>query len=153
LEAISKTPLSDLIAAHRAKGTSQSYARFLDGFRGAMLGVVAAGLPKGAAGEVVSCASQPVSVGMTQHAGGRPMVLAFADPVAFARRFGAQFNAEISGEALLATALLNRECQGVLVNSALADVSIVIDRVTAESLTRPAGDSRQSGRKPWWKFW
>ena len=153
VESTSETPLSCLIAEHRVANTPQSFARFLDAFRTAMLGVVAQGLPEGATGDVVSRAEQPLSVGLTTYAGGQPMVLAFADPAAFARRFGARFNAEIAGEALLATALLNPMCQGVLVNSALAEVSIVIDRATAESLTRHADAKAPARRKPWWKFW
>lgn len=65
------------------------------------------------------------------------MALAFADPAAFAARLGRPFNAELTGEALLATVLLNPECAGVLVNSALAEVSVVIDRGTAARLVRP----------------
>jgi hypothetical protein len=149
---MTETPLSDLIAAYIEDGTPQSFSQFLDGFRGSRLGVIAAGVPAGVS-EFVSTAEQSVSIGMTQHAGGRRMALAFADPVAFARRFGCPFNAEISGEALLATILLNPECEGVLVNSALAEVSVVIDRVTAESVTRSAGGGVQPGRKPWWRFW
>ncbi len=79
------------------------------------------------------------------------MVLAFADPKAFAVRFGRSFNAALVGEALLATALLNPECAGVLVNSALAEVSVVIDRATADAMVRPSRG--QTDAKPWWRFW
>ncbi len=150
---MTETPLSELIADHLAAGTTQSFKRFLYGFRRSTLGVIAVGIPQEVAGEFVSTAKQPVSVGLTRHAGGRRMVLAFADPVAFARRFGRRFNAEMAGEALLATALLNPECEGILVNSALVEVSVVIDRATAESLTRAAGGGIKAGRKPWWRFW
>lgn len=51
------------------------------------------------------------------------MALAFAGPAASAARFGRRFNAAWVGEALLATVLLNPEGAGVLVNSALAEVS------------------------------
>jgi hypothetical protein len=140
-----------LIAAHTSSGSSESWAPFLDKFRKSQVGVVAVGVPAGSAGEFVSTADQPVSVGLTRHAGGRPMALAFADPEAFAARFGRPFNAALAGEALLATVLLNPECAGVLVNSALAEVSVVIDRATAESLVRPA--TKQPTDKPWWRFW
>jgi hypothetical protein len=150
-EAGGGTPLSDLIVAHIASGSPESWARFVDGFRAAQVGVVAVGVPAGAAGKFVSTADRPMSVGLTRHAGGRPMALAFADPEVFAARFGRPFNAELAGEALLAAALLNPECAGVLVNSALAEVSVVIDRATVESLVRPAGD--QPAAKPWWRFW
>jgi hypothetical protein len=88
----------------------------------------------------VTTAEQPLSVGSTLHVGGRPMVLAFADPEAFAARFGQPFNASLAGEVLLATVLLNPDCAGVLINSALAEVSVVIDRATAESLALPASE-------------
>jgi hypothetical protein len=145
------TPLSDLIAAHVANGTSETWAQFLGGFSKSQVGVIAVGVPPGAAGEFVSTADRPLSVGLTRHAGGRPMALAFADPVAFAARFGRPFNAALAGHALLATVLLNPECTGVLVNSALSEVSVVIDRTTAESLVQPS--SELPADKPWWRFW
>lgn len=134
--ASSKTPLSDLIAAHSARGAPETWASFLDGFRTSQVGVLALGVPVGTVGDFVSTAEQPMSVGLTTHAGCRQMALAFADPEVFAARFGRPFNAAISGEALLATVLLNPECAGVLVNSALAQVSVVIDRAMTESLMR-----------------
>jgi hypothetical protein len=103
------------------------------------LGVVAVGVAAGVAGDLVSTNERPFSVGLTTHAGGRRMALAFADPIAFSRRFGRPFNAAISGEALLATVLLNPACEGVLVNSALAEVSVVIDRATAERAVQSRG--------------
>lgn len=145
------TPLSDLIAAHIGSGSPESWARFLDGFRKAQVGVVAVGVPPTTAGEFVSTADHPVSVGLTRHTNRRPMALAFADPEAFAARFDRPFNAALVGEALLGTVLLNPDCAGVLVNSALAEVSVVIDRVTVEALLRPARE--QSDSKPWWRFW
>jgi hypothetical protein len=149
--ATSDTPLSDLIAVHMARGSPESWGRFLDGFRKSQVGVVVVGVPAGTAGEFVSTADRPVSVGLTRPAGGPPMALAFADPEAFAARFGRTFNGALAGEALLATVLLEPTCAGVLVNSALAEVSVVIDRVTAESLVRPTGE--RPGAKPWWRFW
>jgi hypothetical protein len=153
---MSETPLSDLIAHHCEAGTAQSFAQFLDGFRGSMLGVVAVGIPEVVSrigGKFVSSAKEAVSIGLTDHAGGKSMALAFADPAAFALKFGRPFNAEIAGDALLDTVLLNPKCEGLLVNSALAEVSIVIDRATAESITRPSIDKAPTTRKPWWQFW
>jgi hypothetical protein len=147
----SETPLSDLIADHFATGTHQSYARFLEQFRSSLVGIIAVGIPPGVRGDYVSTAEHPVSLGQTGHAGGRPMVLAFADPAAFERRFGRRFNAALFGEAVLAAVLLNPKCEGVLVNSALAEESVVIDRGTAEALAR-SGDPLAK-RKPWWRFW
>jgi len=139
------TPLSDLIAAHIASGSPGSWARFLDGFRKAQVGVVAVGVPAEVDGEFVSTADLPVSVGLTQHAGGRPMALAFTDLEGFAARLGRPFNAALAGEALLGTVLLNPDCAGVLVNSALAEVSVVIDRATVDCLVRPVGE-RPAGK-------
>jgi hypothetical protein len=86
---------------------------------------------------------------MTKHAKGRKMVLAFADPQAFAKKFGQKFNAGISGEAIFGTVALNPACDGILVNSAKDVVSIVINRKTALSAHRRASICT----KPWWKFW
>jgi hypothetical protein len=150
-KATSDTPLSDLIAAHITSGSMESWAQFLEGFRKSHLGLVAMGAPAGTAGEIVSSADRPISIGLTRHAGGRPMALAFADPESFAVRFGQPFNALMAGEALLATALFNPECAGVLVNSALAEVSVVIDRATADAMLRPGGG--KPAAKPWLRFW
>jgi hypothetical protein len=149
-ETMSDTPLSDLIAAHTASSSPESWGRFLDAFQVSEVGVHVVGAPAGVAGEFVTTADRPVSVGLTRHAGGRPMALAFADPEAFARRFGRPFNGGMTGAALLATVLANPECAGVLVNSALAEVSVVIDRPTAEALVRTG---RPPVGKPWWRFW
>jgi len=144
-------PLSDLIAAHVASGSSRTWIKFLEAFRTARVGVFAEGVPAGTTGDFVSTAERPITVGVTRHNDGKSRVLAFADPVAFAARFGQPFNAELVGEALLATALSNPECAGVLVNSALAERSVVIDRATAESLVRSG--KQTPAPKPWWRFW
>lgn len=146
-EKLSDTPLSDLIAAYIASRSRKTWGQFLDAFQVAELGVHVVGVPSGTVGKFVTQAGQSVSLGLTRHAGGRPTALAFADPEAFARRFGRPFNAGMSGTALLATLLADPECAGVLVNSALSEVSVVIDRSTAEELMRP------SGPKPWWRLW
>lgn len=77
------TPLCDLIAAYVVSRSAESWTRFLDAFRKAQVGVVAVGVPAGVDDELVSTADRPISVGLTRHAGGRPMALAFADPEAF----------------------------------------------------------------------
>ncbi|QJW93784.1 hypothetical protein FTUN_1295 [Frigoriglobus tundricola] len=132
-------------------GSSDGWARFLDGFRKSQVGVVVVGVPARTGGEVVSAANQPVSIGLTRHADGRPMALAFADPVAFAARFGRPFNASMAGAAVLSTVLLNPECAGVLVNSARAEVSVVIDRAADQALVQPSG--ARTAAKSWWRFW
>ncbi|HEX7314380.1 MAG TPA: SseB family protein [Pyrinomonadaceae bacterium] len=147
-----ETPLSDLIAVQAASGQPRDWARFVEAFRTSQLGVMVSGASEYPSGTFVVTEDQPMSVGLTTHAGGRPMVLAFADPAAFERRFGRQFNALMTGDDLLATALANPACAGVLVNSALAEISVVIDRATAESLARAGGGAGAKG-KPWWRFW
>jgi hypothetical protein len=137
-KATNVTPLSELIVAHKADGSPDTWSRFLDAFRSSQIGVIAFRAP-GTAGEHISSAERPISVGLTAHAGGKPMALAFADPEAFAMRFGQAFNATMTGDALLATVLVNPQCAGVLVNSALAELSAVIHRATAESLLRQGG--------------
>jgi hypothetical protein len=129
----SQTPLSDLISEHARVRTPESFARFVDSFRKSTVGVIANGLPEGVT-KFVSTAEHPISVGQTKHAGGHCMALAFADPVAFARKFGLKFNAGMPGEALLRGILLNPKSEGVLVNSAKDEVSIVIDRKAILSL-------------------
>jgi hypothetical protein len=148
-----ETPLSDLIGQHAERPTDRIHAQFLDLFCSSRLGVIGVGAPQGVAGHVESTSERPLHLGMTQHAAGQAMVLAFADPPAFVRTFGQQFNAEMKGDDILKTALHNPECQGVLVNSALSEVSIVIDRATAESRLANQSDPIRGLTKPWWKFW
>jgi hypothetical protein len=153
MEATGDTPLSDLMAAYSTDRRPATFKRFLEAFRQARLGVIGTGAPKDAVGEVTSTSDRPLSVGLTTHANGKPMVLAFADPVAFARRFGQQFNADMAGEAVLHTALLNEQCMGILVNSALSETSIVINRATVKLLVKSAVSPARRARKPWWRFW
>ena len=80
------------------------------------------------------------------------MVLAFADPDAFVQAFGARFNATMSGEAVLQTVAHNPACYGVRVNSAKAEISIIIDRQTAVSLLDTGKAATASTRRLWWKF-
>ncbi len=137
----SETPLSDLI--DRAESSADGYADFIKEFRRSSVGVIAEGAPEGTTGEFRSSAQHPIGVGSTTDHEGRPCLLAFADPAAFVQRFGLQFNADMLGESLLQTVLLNPDCSGILVNSAKKAVSIIIDRDTIQGLMK----------KPWWKLW
>lgn len=130
----SETPLSDHIAHYLETRTQDSYARFLEVFRSAKVGVMASGAPAGTSGDFQATSENPISVGSSKDSGGQPVVLVFADPHAFSLRFGMCFNAEILGESVLETVKLNVDCHGVRVNSATAKVSILIDRRTVESL-------------------
>lgn len=62
-ETTSDTPLSDLIAAHTASGSPESWGRFLDAFQVSEVGVHVVGAPAGVAVEFVTIADRPVSVG------------------------------------------------------------------------------------------
>lgn len=132
----SETRLSDLIAAYLAGNSVETWMWFLDAFQVAELGVHVVGVPSGVVGKHVSTDDQPLSVGITKLSDGLLVILSYADPVAYVRRFGQPFNGGMIGSELLHTALANPECDGVLVNSALADVSVLIDRATAEALVR-----------------
>jgi len=104
-------------------------------------------------GNVTSTPEHPISVGLSTDNAGHNVVLAFADPDAFVRAFGARFNATMSGEAVLQTAVHNPACYGVRVNSAKAEISILIDRQTAVSLLDAGKGAPPSSQRPWWKFW
>lgn len=147
-----ETPLSELIDILVRTGAKHDYVQFVNEFRRSMLGVIAEGVPKGTIGGSISTDRNPVGVGSTADAEGRSVVLAFADPPAFARRFGMQFNAEISGEKLLETVLINPDCYGIRVNSAKREVSVIIDRQTVQLLQR-GGKTTAKARSPWWRFW
>jgi len=133
--------------------TQSSFARFLEAFRHARVGVIASGAPEGTTGDFTSTSEHPMSVGLSKDNDGHPVVLAFADPPAFTRNFGSRFNAETSGEAVLKTVLLNPKCQGVRVNSAKVEISIFIDRHSAVSLLGSSNTAPASSRPPWWKLW
>jgi len=147
------TPLSDLIDSHFKSSTQNSFADFLQAFRSAVVGVIASGGPQGTMGNVTSTPEHPISVGLSTDNAGHNVVLAFADPDAFVRAFGARFNATMSGEAVLQTAVHNPACYGVRVNSAKAEISILIDRQTAVSLLDAGKGAPPSSQRPWWKFW
>lgn len=145
------TPLSDLIDAHVANNSPQSWIHFLTEFQRAQVGVVAAGdIEPRETGEIEVSANREIAVGRAEHpdAKGRSLALAFADPVEFAKRFGGRFNAAMTGEALLRTVFHNAECDGVLVHSATGELSVVIDRDTVERLVQPAPPGRPE--QPWW---
>jgi hypothetical protein len=129
-------PLSELMELLGSTGSEEHYLRFVHEFRRSTLGVVAEGAPKGTEGAVKSSDRHPISLGSSVDEKGREVLLAFADPPAFAQRFGRPFNADTVGESMLETVLINPECHGILVNSAIKEVSAIIDRDTIERLLR-----------------
>lgn len=146
-----ETILSDLMLTYLREGDQESYRLFLDKFQQASVGVFAEGAPKGTIGEFTSSADHPISVRQTMDQQGRKVVLVYADPPIFARNYGAKFNAEMSGHSIFETVLINPDCFGIWVNCATAEVSVIIDRETVESMLDP--DKASSASRPWWKFW
>lgn len=130
------TPLSDRMDL--AGSSDDHYREFLREFGRSKLGVLAQ--------------RSPFSVGLIKGPDGGKVILAFADPPAFIQRFGQKFNAEMAGVDLLKTALANPDCQGVLVNSAKQEISVLIQRRTAQQLLG-ADQAPAPSARPWWKFW
>jgi hypothetical protein len=150
-ESGNETILSDLMLTYIREGDQESYRLFLNEFQQASVGVFAEGAPKGTIGEFTSSADHPISISRTMDQQGRNVVLVYADPPIFARNYGARFNAEMSGQSILETVLINPDCFGIRVNCATAEVSVIIDREAVESMLDPDKASRVS--RPWWKFW
>lgn len=144
----SKTPLSDLMVLSHADESGCQFGWFIEEFRNARVGIIATGFPSGQTGTVVATGDHPLFISGGQMAGDR-FLLAFADPDEFAIRFGRRFNAEICGELLIAAVLHDPDCEGIRINSAISETSIIIDRRTLEFV---AGESKPA-TNPWWKFW
>ncbi|WP_346125326.1 hypothetical protein [Micromonospora coerulea] len=146
---MSDTPLSDVMTEHAETKTPESYERFLALFRASSIGVVAIGAPaQDADGRFI--AGGDLGAGRTTHGDGRPRVLAYADPEAALRNFGPRFNAGLSGEVLLQMAAADPDCEGILVNSAIREISLIISKPTVQSLLTP-NITEAPGRRPWWK--
>ena len=148
----SLTPLSDLMDIHFKSETQDTFADFLQAFRTAVVGVIALGIPQGTMGDVTSMPEAPISVASSTDTNGHRVVLAFADPGAFVQTFGARFNATMPGEDVLKTVGHNPACYGVRVNSAKAEIAILIDRQTVVSFLNAGKTSPTSTGRPWWKF-
>ena len=73
----------------------------------------------------------PISLGTDSD--GHDRVLGFANPDTYMQTFGSRFNATMSGESVLQTVVHNPACKGVRVNSAKAEISLLIDREIALS--------------------
>jgi len=146
----SETPLSDLIDVIETDPVG-GYDPFVKEFRRSKIGVVAEGAPEGVVGTVQSTEENPLHIGGTKDPDGRRVLLAFADPPAFIKKFGQVFNAEMSGESLFHAVLATPDCAGIRVNSAKREVSMILSREDIQELTgTPAA---KTSRAPWWKFW
>ena len=130
------TPLSDLITLNIKTNTKENIERFAKAFMTAKVGVLAT-VPKGAAGTQVAGKGE-IALGPTRLPDGRIMILAAADPPAFERRFGRPFNAEMDGLSVMKTVLLNPACEGILVNSAASEHSMILERALIQQLVESA---------------
>lgn len=130
---MSDTPLSDVMAEHSDTRSPESYERFLALFRASVIGFMAVGEGVQEA-QRRSVAGDNLGAGKTTHGDGRPRLLAYADPEAALRNFGPRFNAGMAGEVLLRMAAGDADCEGILVNSATQETSLIISRPTAQSL-------------------
>lgn len=130
---MSESPLSDVMAEHTQSRSADSYGRFLGLFRISTIGIVAIG-PAGPDPDGTVIADGLLSAGMTTHGDGLARLLAYADPLVARRNFGPRFNAGLTGDVLLRMAASSPGCEGILVNSAVSEISLVITRITAESL-------------------
>jgi hypothetical protein len=136
---VNDTPLSDVMAEHSDTRSPESYERFLGLFRASVIGIVAVGaVRQDAQGQPV--AGNNLGAGKTTHGDGRSRLLAYADPEAALRNFGPRINAGIAGEVLLRMVASDAECEGILVNSATQEISLIISRPTVQSLVSHSND-------------
>jgi len=146
----SQTPLSDAIALCVSENTRARYEEFIRVFLVSKMGVIASG-PQREPGTYKAGKDEfGVAIGGTPD--GRKMVLACADRAVFVQRYSRPFNAEVDALALLNIAIANPDCEGILINSATSEHSIVIERARVAALLS-SPPKRLIGKKPWWKFW
>ena len=121
------------MAEHSDTRSPESYERFLELFSASVIGIVAVGaVTQDVQGQPV--AGNNLGIRRTTHGDGQSRLLAYADPEAALRNFGPRFNAGIAGEVLLRMVASDAECDGILVNSATQEISLIISRPTAQSL-------------------
>ncbi len=124
------TPLSDLMNDVFADPESMPLlVRFRHAFMDAPIGIAMFGAPPDIANGGVVDEDDDVRIAFTETPDGRTMIAACADRTVFAENFHDNFNAELTGRMLIELAQqLPDACQGILLNSALTDHSIAIDR-------------------------
>lgn len=142
--------LSDFITRCIERGDREDYERFYEELLRAQLGVIATGVPEGVTG-AYRAGEDEVGLGRATTPDGRTMVLACADRAVFVQRFHKRFNAEMGARQLLAVALADPDCEGVLINSAASEHSVPIPRALCEELLAPAPAPVEA--RPWWKLW
>ncbi len=147
---MSNTLLSTLMTqVYNRPDDNNLYYQFAVAFSRSVVGVMTIGAPVGVTGRVESTSEHLLSLGRSVTPDGRSVLLTFADPVVFSQRYGQRFNAEMSGIDALRTAEANLDCEGLQVNSALNETSIIITREMALAILR----AETAIHKPWWKFW
>src|SRR5215475_13581133 len=101
------SPLSDLMSllAKDGQPSLPTYNRFVDLFYTSQLGAISPGVSSRESEVITSTRERPLGLGLTTYGDGLSRILAFADPRAFVRRFGARFNVLVAGETLVAAAL------------------------------------------------
>lgn len=131
---------------HAATRSPESYERFVALFRASTVGIAANGTPAvDASGRLV--AGSDLGAGRTTHGDGKVRILAFADPETALRNFGPRFNVGVSGAVLLQMAATDVDCDGILVNSATAESSLVISKSTAQSLVASVDEPKPPSRR------
>jgi hypothetical protein len=138
------TPLSDVMSMHADTTSPESYDRFITLFRSSTIGIVATGIPEQPDHQVV--ANGTVGAGMTTHGDGRRRILAYADPEVALRNFGPRFNAGLPGEVLLQMCVDEPDCTGILVNSAIHEISLIISQSTTVSAIARRHETSRNGR-------
>ena len=127
--------LSDHIRVLDAEWSEEHYRAFLADFLNAEVGITIQGQPEGVE-RIVTSEEHNITVGQTDFPDGRKRLLLYADPAAFADRFGQRFNAGISGRDACRILLANPDLEGVLINSADVVLSYPIPRGILEQAYR-----------------
>mgnify|MGYP006992414706 CR=1 FL=1 len=131
----------------------ESLSKLLIQLKGSMVGVVAVGgQVTGVDAEntyATSTKQNPTGIGQSAAPDGTLVILAYADPKAFAERYGEAFNAMMSGNDLFRTVVSDPGCNAIQINSALSETSIIIYRKTILAMF----GAEFVAPKPWWKFW
>lgn len=145
---MSATPISDAIESLANAWNSEKCEEFFRLVDSATIGIRAVDVPPELVGRTISHSPPGITLGSTSH-GGRSRVLAFADPKEYTEKFGGQCNGEMSGSELFRVVLHNPHCGGVLLNSALREVSFPLEREDIERFVQ----TENSKRKSWWRKW
>jgi hypothetical protein len=128
----SATPLSDALVESSQSNDQRSYEFFVQAFARTKVGAVIFGAPDGFDGDIKATDTTRFHLGNTTDAHGKSMILTFADPKIFVRNYGGRCNGEILGIDVFKTVIANPQCEGVRVNCATAEISVIISRDVIE---------------------